>query len=266
MLNALPLAPWQAKKAAAKPPATPNADAPVPAEAVRASTEESEQVVQPAAATSPPALPADDFSGDAVPEISRIIAWAKPKLEEMAIKKKWMLAGGNLEGLAPLMWSEAAAKESSTYKEMWDMKHMATALRREKLYEAGGVVHWIHLVPDSGYVHVTWPQVVAARCLLQPRSISTTKDRILWPMLMETYINSQNLPDADSNFPCGLRLLHGHAVLFAWWTLVYAALREHNETSLQLLWETALTATLLVRVLDSSGEIAVAFRCHFLGG
>ena len=99
---------------------------------------------------------------------------------------------------------------------------------------------------------------LTARTLLQPRVIKSDRSRILWPLTLETYLKPESCPDAQSGYPCGLTLLHGHAILFAWWTLVYQALMDDRVSDLLRLWESALTATILVRVLASEGEIAAA--------
>ena len=65
---------------------------------------------------------------------------------------------------------------------------------------------------------------------------------MLWPMTMEAYVAPENIPDEASGWPCGLQLLHGHSLVWAWWCQVYKCVVDTDLEALRLLWESALTA------------------------
>ena len=129
-----------------------------------------------------------------------------------------------------------------------------SSIKEHRRYEAGGSVLWTSASPSTEKVplqDLSWARLKEMSSLFQEDSQS---GRVLFPVTVIAFISSEGELDANS-YPSGLGLVTGHAVVCAWWTQVFEALKSADDKRVAQLWSAALTATVRLRLCPDPAQI-----------
>ena len=191
----------------------------------------------------------------------QIIPWV---LQEMPKKMATAhgMDGGPMSSKAPLAIGEAGTVAG--YKEAWNVDHCAESLQKSGLYEAGGNACWVNpQVGDDEDAHdPSWEWVYnyaqTGYVTMDYGEGQATRSRIKFPIVLETYWPNYE-KSADPAHPTGLQLLAAHGHVWAWYAAVFDALTGGNDDRLRLLYESALSATVCVRIDCRPASLAAEF-------
>ena len=161
----------------------------------------------------------------------------------------------------PLEVAEEAVKPKSNvqaagagYKEVWNVDNFAKSWARNGFYEAGGCLTWCHpfnnttafinSIPEEDY---SWSEIVELESRFQPRHWNeTSKEQelsIIFPLPLIGYATKDNVLPAG-HYPKMILLHFGTALVYAWWTAMYKALRAGDNQIILMLWTAACSATI----------------------
>ena len=160
----------------------------------------------------------------------------------------------------PLSVAEEALKPTnqgegcgSGYKEVWNLDNFAKSWARNGHYEAGGCLTWCHpfsntttstqSIPEEEY---SWSEVEDLESRFQPRNWNdASKDElsVIFPLPLVGYANKDNVLLAG-RYPKMILLHFGTALVYAWWSAMFKALRADNHPLVLMLWTAACSATI----------------------
>ncbi|CAJ1446954.1 unnamed protein product, partial [Effrenium voratum] len=152
--------------------------------------------------------------------------------------------------------------QSSAFRERWRESNAALAIRSCEMYEAAGVLWWLHTFPqenDAQTQHMQWDDVVA----YSDRLCQLVKGKVVTTSLIPCYVWAQDADklELESSFPSGLNVV-GPALL-PLWGLLLALMREVTRAQgsrdfgmVRLLLEAARSLPLRLAILHSKAELA----------
>jgi hypothetical protein len=139
---------------------------------------------------------------------------------------------------------------------------------RTCLYEAGINLLWVQAWPlDSGNSFpsepVTWAgvEMLAQQCFSNEACFEVKEGpakgtkRLIFPFTLEGWSTKGNALWEPDSFDGKIDLIGGHVAVMAWYLACYRAIKSEAGPLLRLLWECALTVTLLVRVCPNTDAL-----------
>lgn len=173
--------------------------------------------------------------------------------------------------------AEVAPDGIKSYKERWVPANCALSLKQTNLYEAGGSLLWVDpdLHSEIPRERPAWKVVLdfATAFFKVPDSMAGpggvtlrlaggtghkgTHTRILFPIALECYLDEEPARLAVA-YPTKVNLLSGHAMVYAWYISMWQALSSGDTRSVIILWETALTTTIRLRVESDLARLCLA--------
>ena len=180
----------------------------------------------------------------------------KHALPEALVKMGvWQDATLPLAEAKPLQIKERTADSVASYKECWNDANCECALRTSSVYEAGGSLFWLPASQVEAVVPCqmnTWSQIQQIESLFQE---DEALERVIFPCTLNAWVQDVNiLRTAPSK---ALALLDNHAIVIAWWWLMFEALRAEDNKQIRLLFEAGLTVTIRLRVGGSPTNLVV---------
>ncbi len=214
-----------------------------------------------------PALPQSGADTAAWPIMRDVVVWCLANLSaRFFVPAKLSADAPHLH--APLRISTAEKESSiSSYQEPWDTVQCKHAVRTTGFYQAAANITWLNPslmdlalpVDDPSFDSVVG---FADRCFsveALAAGSSTTRKRLLFPVVLEAYVQSVQELSADT-FRQSLQVLGGHSLLFGWWLAVFRSLSaaDADLEHLRMLWECGLSTTVLVRCAPDAKTCCIA--------
>ena len=240
-------------------------------------------VPEPANTASPqkPSLPAAaDTDVDVLPLIRGVIAWVKHNLRQR-LKDDFSSAfpDASLYMHGPLEIKDSGTDtELLSYKHPWKEEAAMSSLKTTDMYEAGGNLFWANPFPldkeeavlagETPSWHTIREMAEAMRMkpgASSPGSSSVAKaHRIIFPVTLT--VHAPSMTDFKGRaFPSNLRVVTGHAAIYAWFLAMFEALdspnpvphRQDGNSWVAALWQAALTVTFQAHVVSSKHDLAI---------
>ena len=164
------------------------------------------------------------------------------------------------------LMQESDVDKLQSYKHPWNQTSARAAATATGFYEAGGNAGWISEdVAEGGVGHDSfafedpgWSFVRDfASIAFLPSHVEGKRARVIFPTSFDTYVPSVEDLSGNEAAPKRLRLLGGHAVLYAWYLAMWEALCAEDFQRATLLFEAALTVTIRVRVGSATSWMAL---------
>ena len=144
---------------------------------------------------------------------------------------------------------------------------MASPLGGSKKYEAGGNMLWLNpevwcekFIPGP---EPSWAWVGdCARQNFQAFVGGSTGERIMFPVCLAG-VWSRDVGELDKGYPVGMRPLGAHGFLYGWYLAVFLAMEADDKHRVAMLYEAALTATIIVCADCGMPHVANAWHVLF---
>lgn len=148
----------------------------------------------------------------------------------------------------------ACSKKGSAgagYKEVWHLDNFKKSWVRNGYYEAGGCLTWVHpfsntssqdSVPEEEH---SWSEVEHLEQRLAARvwNEANKEESIIFPLPLVGYISKDCALD---KYPNMIFLHFGTALVYAWWSKMFKAIRDQQHDVVLQLWTAACGVTLRV--------------------
>lgn len=226
-----------------------------------------------------PELPSPEATDVDVLSLSRgIISWVKHTLRARLQADFPGFPDVALYQHAPLeIKKHGLAGELLSYKAAWEEELAMASFQTTHKYEAGGNLFWANPFPvgqdDAVAAGVTpsWPTIVEMAESMRPKPGASAPDstvakgkRVMFPVMLAVHAPSKD-DFKGKTFPGSLRVVTGHAAIYAWFLAMYEALDnpvgastpDDVKDGVGALWQAALTVTFQGHIVPTVEDLAI---------